>query len=58
MSPEQKGVVKQAILWHMKKMHHMRMRMMHGHHHGHGGEHGDWGHGEHKHGDGPQGKDD
>jgi Spy/CpxP family protein refolding chaperone len=72
MSPEQKGVVKQAIIWHMKKMHHMRMRMMHGHHHhghhhhGHGGEHGDWGHGEHKHGDAhgdahggaPQSKDD
>jgi Spy/CpxP family protein refolding chaperone len=69
MSPEQKGVVKKAILWHMEKMHHMRMRMMHHHHHGHhhhhhhhhgdDGEHGDWGHGDHgdhgdrHHGDGP-----
>ncbi len=56
MSPEQKGVVKKAILWHMEKMHHMRMRMMHHHHHGHDGEHGDWGHdehGDHHHSDAP-----
>jgi Spy/CpxP family protein refolding chaperone len=48
MSPEQKGVVKHAILHHMKKMHHMRERMMHmRHHHGHhDGEHGGWGHDE------------
>lgn len=64
MSPEQKGVVKHAIIHHMHKMRHMRERMMHGHHHHHGGDHGDWGHGGHdghdgwKSGDKPQSKDD
>lgn len=56
MNAEQKGVVKHAIIWHMKKMHHMRMRMMHHHHHGHHGEDGGWERGDHR--DSSQSKDD
>jgi Spy/CpxP family protein refolding chaperone len=68
MSLEQKGEVKHALIWHMKKMHHMHKRMMrmmhHHHHHHHGdgehghGDHGGWDHGgNQKHG-GSQSKDD
>jgi periplasmic protein CpxP/Spy len=39
MNAEQKGVVKQAILRHMRKMHHMHEGMVH-HHHEHDGDHG------------------
>jgi uncharacterized membrane protein len=63
MNPEQKGMVKKAIIWHMKKMRHMhhRMMMMQRHHRG-GWEHGDRGghdgHDGRKHGDVPSSKDD
>jgi Spy/CpxP family protein refolding chaperone len=65
MTPEQKGMVKKAIIWHMKRMRHMHERMMRmqGHHHG-GWDHGDrdghgdrGGHDGHKPGNG-QSKDD
>jgi Spy/CpxP family protein refolding chaperone len=65
MSLEQKGEVKKALIWHMKKMHHMHkrmMHMMHRHHHGDGddghGDHGGWDHGGNQKHSGAQSKDD